>query len=58
MLEPGFVVTSPRGTVVEILENGGTWVTGPPVAAQKLLATVLAAVAGARGIRPIVPPGI
>lgn len=38
--------------------GGGTWVTGPPVAAQKLLATVLAAVAGARGIRPIVPPGI
>ena len=25
--------------------GGGTWVTGPPVAAQKLLATVLAAVA-------------
>jgi hypothetical protein len=31
-------------------------VTGPLVAAQRVLATVLAAVANARGIRPIVPP--
>jgi hypothetical protein len=37
--------------------GGGTWVSGPPVAAQKVLASVLGAVAGARGIRPVVPPG-
>ena len=44
--------------VMAIIKNGGggTWVTGPPVAAQRVLATVLAAVANARGIRPIVPP--
>jgi mannose-6-phosphate isomerase-like protein (cupin superfamily) len=38
--------------------GGGTWVTGPPVALQKGLATVLAAVANARGIQPVVPPGV
>jgi quercetin dioxygenase-like cupin family protein len=37
--------------------GGGTWVTGPPVAVQKVLASVLGTVAGARGIRPVVPPG-
>jgi len=37
--------------------GGGTWVSGPPVAAQKVLASVLGTVAGARGIRPVVPPG-
>jgi mannose-6-phosphate isomerase-like protein (cupin superfamily) len=45
--------------VMAILKEGGggTWVSGPPVAAQKILASVLAKVAGARGIRPVVPPG-
>jgi hypothetical protein len=38
--------------------GGGTWVTGPPVAVQKVLATVLGTVAAARGIRPVVPPGV
>jgi hypothetical protein len=118
MLEPGFTVSSPRGTVVEILENtperfalrrvlapgtgrtpshrhdngverfrllageatgsvdaqdeptllqvmailkeggGGTWVSGPPVAVQRVMAGVLGRVANARGIRPVVPPGV
>jgi mannose-6-phosphate isomerase-like protein (cupin superfamily) len=38
--------------------GGGTWVSGPPVAAQRVLAGVLGRVANARGIRPVVPPGI
>jgi mannose-6-phosphate isomerase-like protein (cupin superfamily) len=38
--------------------GGGTWVTGPPVAVQKVLATVLGTVAAVRGIRPVVPPGV
>jgi hypothetical protein len=37
--------------------GGGTWVTGPPVAAQKILARLLARVARARGIMPVVPAG-
>jgi mannose-6-phosphate isomerase-like protein (cupin superfamily) len=37
---------------------GGTWVSGPPVAVQKVLAAVLGTVAAARGIRPVVPPGV
>jgi quercetin dioxygenase-like cupin family protein len=36
--------------------GGGTWVSGVPVGAQRLLATVLARVASARGIHPVVPP--
>jgi len=33
--------------------GGGTWVVGPPVAAQKALAQVLGRVAGARGYRAV-----
>jgi hypothetical protein len=33
--------------------GGGTWVVGPPVAAQKVLAQVLGRVAGARGYRAV-----
>jgi quercetin dioxygenase-like cupin family protein len=35
--------------------GGGTWVTGVPVGAQKLLASVLAGVAKPRGLRAVVP---
>jgi mannose-6-phosphate isomerase-like protein (cupin superfamily) len=38
--------------------GGGTWVMGPPVVAQQVLAKVLGRVPNARGIRPVVPPGI
>jgi hypothetical protein len=38
--------------------GGGTWVSGPPVAVQKVLATMLGTVAAVRGIRPVVRPGV
>ncbi|MGZ4278440.1 MAG: hypothetical protein ACXVVU_17445 [Solirubrobacteraceae bacterium] len=38
--------------------GGGTWVSGPPIVAQQVMASVLGRVANARGIRPVVPPGI
>jgi hypothetical protein len=38
--------------------GGGTWVSGPPVAAQRVMAGVLGGVANACGIRPVVPPGV
>lgn len=38
--------------------GGGTWVTGPPVAAQRALAAALSRVASARGYRTVAPPGI
>jgi mannose-6-phosphate isomerase-like protein (cupin superfamily) len=38
--------------------GGGTWVSGPPVAAQRVMAAVLGRAANARGIRPVVPPGV
>jgi hypothetical protein len=49
MLEPGFTVTSPRGTVVEILEN-----TPKRFVVKRI---VLAGVAKARGLHAVVPPG-
>jgi hypothetical protein len=47
MLEPGVVARSPRGTVIEILEN-------TPDVAQRASAAALAKVASARAIRPVV----
>jgi mannose-6-phosphate isomerase-like protein (cupin superfamily) len=45
--------------VMAILKEGGggTWVTGPPVGAQRAMAALLGRLANARGIRAVVPPG-
>jgi mannose-6-phosphate isomerase-like protein (cupin superfamily) len=61
-LREGRVDRQEEPTLLEIMSiidkgGGGSWVTGPPIAVQRLMARVLARVAAARGITATVPPG-
>jgi quercetin dioxygenase-like cupin family protein len=57
-LAEGKVDTQDEATLLGVMAvlregGGGTWVVGPPVAAQKALAAVLGRVAAARGYRAV-----
>jgi hypothetical protein len=61
-LREGRVDPQDEPTLLEIMSiidkgGGGSWVTGPPIPLQRLLARGLARVAAARGIAATVPPG-